>query len=195
MVRPFVDRYLDEVAEIVRTIDRDALTALVSGLAAVRARKGRLFMLGIGGSAANASHAVNDFRKIGGIETYAPTDNVAELTARTNDDGFETVFVRWLETSRLNADDAVFVLSVGGGSSTTSRNLVLAMEHARKVGAKVLSVVSRDGGAARGLSDVCVLVPVVEPTRITPHAEEWHAVVGHLVVNALCLPEAGGGAP
>jgi len=186
-MRTYIDTYLAEVVQVVERIDREAIAALVQRLADLRARQGRLFLLGVGGSAANASHAVNDFRKIAGIETYAPTDNVSELTARTNDEGFETVFVRWLETSRMGRNDAVLVLSVGGGSDKVSRNLFLAMERAREVGATVLSVVSRDGGAARRLSDVCVLIPVVCSERTTPHAEEWQGVIWHLVANALCL--------
>jgi D-sedoheptulose 7-phosphate isomerase len=140
---------------------------------------------GLGGSAANASHAVNDFRKIAGIEAYTPVDNVAELTAWTNDVGFDCVFVNWLDTSRLAARDCVMVLSVGGGSESTSHNLVLAMRRARAVGASIVSIVSRDGGAARQHSDACVLIPVVSEGNITPHAEGWQAVIWHLVVNAI----------
>lgn len=185
MLKDYIDTYLSETERIARSVDRAQIARMVEILQEVKGRNGRLFILGIGGSAANASHATNDFRKIAGIETYAPSDNVSELTAWTNDNGFEVVFVNWLKTSRLGGADAVLVLSVGGGSQTTSRNLVLAMEHARQAGAKILSIVSRDGGAAKTLSDACVLVPVVSPQRITPHAEGWQAVIWHLVANAL----------
>lgn len=182
---PYIGTYLDETVLIARTLDREALGAGLDLLAGVRDRGGRLFILGVGGSAGNASHAVNDFRKIAGIEAYAPTDNVSELTARTNDEGWETVFESWLRTSRLGARDAILVLSVGGGSATTSRNLVLALEYARSSGAPILGIVSRDGGRTKELADVTVLVPVVAPERITPHAEGWQAVIWHLWVNAL----------
>jgi D-sedoheptulose 7-phosphate isomerase len=181
----YVDRYLEETARIVQAIDRPALAAGVALLGAVRERGGRLFILGVGGSAGNASHAVNDFRKIAGIEAYAPTDNVSELTARTNDDGWETVFVNWLKTSHLGSKDALLVFSVGGGTPSTSRNLVLALEHAKALGASILGVVSRSGGRTRELADVTVLVPVVSEERVTPHAEGWQGVVWHLWVNAL----------
>ena len=181
----YIDTYLDETVRIAQGLDRGALAAAIGHLAALKARGGRLFILGVGGSAGNASHAVNDFRKIAGIESYAPTDNVSELTAWTNDVGWEVVFERWLQISRLGAKDSVLVFSVGGGSATTSRNLVLAMEHAKAVGATILAVVSRDGGRARELGDAAVLIPVVAPERVTPHAEGWQGVVWHLLVNAL----------
>lgn len=181
----FIETYLEETARIARELDRVALASAIRHLSALKARGGRLFILGVGGSAGNASHAVNDFRKIADIESYAPTDNVSELTAWTNDVGWEVVFERWLKTSRLRADDALLVFSVGGGSATTSLNLVLAMEHAKAVGATILAVVSRDGGRARELGDATVLIPVVAPERITPHAEGWQGVVWHLLVNAL----------
>jgi D-sedoheptulose 7-phosphate isomerase len=181
----YVQQYLRETVQIAQTIDADAMARAVDLLAELRARKGRLFILGVGGSAANASHATNDFRKIAGIETYAPTDNVSELTAWTNDVGWHAVFVEWLRTSQLREADAVLVFSVGGGNANVSRNLVLAMEHTKSVGAKLLSVVSRNGGRARELSDVCVLVPVVADERITPHAEGWQGVVWHCLVTAL----------
>ena len=185
MLKDYIDSYLAETVQIAQVIDRGQIAALVEALRGVRSAGGRLFILGVGGSAGNASHATNDFRKIAGIETYAPSDNVSELTAWTNDNGFETIFINWLKTSRLRANDALLVFSVGGGSPTTSRNLVMAMELARQVGAKILSIVSRDGGAAKQMSDVCVLVPVVSKDRITPHAEGWQGVVWHLVVNAM----------
>jgi len=181
----FVTQYLAETVQIAQALDRDALAEGLDRLRDLKAREGRLFILGVGGSAGNASHAVNDFRKIAGIEAYAPTDNVSELTARTNDDGWETVFLNWLKTSRLGPEDGILVLSVGGGSATTSRNLALAVEHARSVGALILGIVSRSGGRTRELADVAVLVPVVSPERVTPHAEGWQAVIWHLWVNAL----------
>jgi D-sedoheptulose 7-phosphate isomerase len=187
----YATNYLAETARIAQTIDAGAIVRMVEILQATRAAGKRLFILGVGGSAGNASHAVNDFRKIAKIEAYAPTDNVSELTAWTNDVGWHAVFIEWLKTSRLGAGDAVLVFSVGGGSATVSRNLVLAMEYAKEVDAKLLSVVSRNGGRARELSDVSVLVPVVSEERITPHAEGWQGVVWHCVVNALALSGSG----
>ena len=181
----YVSEYLEETAQIARTLDHPAMLAGLARLRRLKEEDGRLFILGVGGSAGNASHAVNDFRKLAGIEAYAPTDNVSELTARTNDDGWETVFASWLKTSRMQARDVVLVLSVGGGSATTSRNLVLALEYARSVGAGILGIVSRSGGRTRELADVTVLVPVLAEARITPHAEGWQAVIWHLWVNAL----------
>lgn len=183
--RNYISNYLQETRQISQTLDQDALRKGLERLQQLKADGGRLFILGVGGSAGNASHAVNDFRKIAGIEAYAPTDNVSELTARTNDDGWETVFVKWLETSRLNARDVVLVFSVGGGTATTSRNLVLALDYARKGGAGIVGIVSRDGGRTRELADVTVLIPVVAGERITPHAEGWQGIVWHLWVNAL----------
>lgn len=181
----YVDNYLDETARIAREIDRGAISRSVEELRGLRERGGRLFILGVGGSAANASHAVNDFRKIAKIESYTPTDNVAELTAWTNDDSWGGVFRNWLEGSRLNENDMLLILSVGGGSATTSRNLVDAMELGRKKQSRILAIVSRDGGRALDLAHVCILVPVVSDARITPHAEGWQAIVWHLLVNAL----------
>lgn len=180
-----MDTYLEETQEIIKQISREEIVKAVSILDALRKRQGRLFILGVGGSAANASHAVNDFRKIGGIETYAPTDNVSELTARTNDEGWETTFSEWLKTSKINSQDAVLVLSVGGGSETTSLNIVNALKIAKEQGASILSIVSRNGGYAKEVSDACILIPVVEETRITPHAEGWQGVIWHLLVNAI----------
>lgn len=181
----YIDSYLEETVRIAEAVDRNALRSALDLLSRLKVGGGRLFILGVGGSAGNASHAVNDFRKIAGIEAYAPTDNVSELTAWTNDVGWEVVFERWLKTSKLNAKDCLLVFSVGGGSATTSRNLVLAMEYAKTVGASILSVVSRDGGKAKELGDVTVLIPVVAPDRVTPHAEGWQGVVWHLLVNGL----------
>lgn len=181
----YVQQFLEETRQIAEQIDQSSINRAIKLLQNVKAAEGRLFILGVGGSAGNASHAVNDFRKIANIETYAPTDNVSELTAWVNDSSWEVTFINWLKTSRLKPGDMILVLSVGGGSATTSLNLVRAMEYGREVGAKIISIVSRDGGRARHLSDVCVQVPVVAVDRITPHAESWQAVIWHLMVNAL----------
>jgi D-sedoheptulose 7-phosphate isomerase len=181
----YIETYLEETMAIARAIDRSQVVVAIDLLRKLRVVEGRLFILGVGGSAGNASHAVNDFRKIAGIEAYAPTDNVSELTAWTNDVGWEVVFERWLRTSHLGPKDALLVFSVGGGSATTSRNLVRAMEFAKQVGAKIIAVVSRDGGRARELGDAAILVPVITLERITPHAEGWQGVLWHMLVNAL----------
>ena len=181
----YVARYLEQSHEVIHALDQSALVAMIDELARLRQRGGRVFILGVGGSAANASHAVNDLRKIAGIESYAPTDNVAELTARTNDDGWETTFVEWLKTSRLDPDDALLILSVGGGSAGTSGNLVCALEYAEQVGAKILGIVSRSGGKTRECADVCVMIPPQADDTITPLAESFQALVWHCVVNAL----------
>jgi D-sedoheptulose 7-phosphate isomerase len=181
----YASDHLDEAARILRQIDADAIERAADLLAAVRSRGGRLFFLGVGGSAANCSHAVNDFRKLAGFEAYAPTDNVPELTARVNDEGWETVFEAWLKGSRLRADDAVFVFSVGGGSleKNISSNLVRALEYARQVGAAILGIVGRDGGYTGQVADACVIIPTVNPATVTPHAEAFQAVVWHLLVS------------
>lgn len=181
----YIDTYLEETSNIVASIDRGDIAAVMTLLEGVKAGGGRLFILGVGGSAANASHAVNDFRKIAGIEAYAPTDNVSELTARTNDDGWDTVFCEWLKTSHLEPADALLILSVGGGAEGVSPNLVKAIDFARQQGAKVAGIVSRDGGYTRKNADACVLIPVVSDKRITPHAEGWQGVVWHLVANGI----------
>jgi len=188
----YVANYLNEVVEIVNKIDRSSIVAFAQQIQDLRTTGGRLFILGVGGSAANASHAVNDFRKIAGIECYSALDNVSELTARINDEGWDSSLSEWLKTSKLTPEDALLILSVGGGSSTTSQNLVRAMQYAKFVNASVLSLVSRDGGKAKEMSDVCVLIPVVHKARITPHAEEWQAILWHMVVSAVssCLIEA-----
>jgi len=177
--------YFLEAARICAEMDPARVEAMAAGLVTVRERGGRLFILGVGGSAANASHAVNDFRKLCGIETYAPTDNVSELTARTNDEGWETVFSEWLRISRLNAKDAVLVFSVGGGNAErqVSVNLIRALEVARERGASIFGIVSRDGGYTAKAGDVVVLVPVVHDDRVTPHAEGFQAVVWHCLVS------------
>jgi len=181
----FTQQFLDEVSEVVKKIDVQAVDRLVALLAHTRASGGRLFVLGVGGSAGNASHAVNDFRKITSIEAYAPTDNVSELTARTNDEGWSTVFERWLRVSHLRTDDMLLIFSVGGGNleKQVSPNLVEALKYARTVGAKVGGIVGRDGGYTAQVADACVLVPVVNPAHITPHSEAFQAVIWHLLVS------------
>ena len=178
-------QHLKETAEIVSRLNPDDCEKCVAELRAVRDRGGRLFILGVGGSAANASHAVNDFRKLAGLECYAPTDNVSELTARTNDEGWASVFVEWLRGSRLNAKDAVLVFSVGGGNleQNVSPNLVTALQLAKQVGARVIGVVGRDGGYTAKVADACVIVPTVNPSNVTPHCEAFQAVVWHLFVS------------
>lgn len=181
----FAEKFLAEAAEIVQRLDRTSLEKAAKMIGELRATGGRLFILGVGGSAANASHAVNDFRKIAGIEAYAPTDNVSELTARTNDEGWATVFEAWLKTSKLQARDAVLVFSVGGGDveRNVSPNLVAALKLAKAVGAKIIGVVGRDGGYTAKVADACVLIPVVNPVHVTPHSEAFQAVVWHLLVS------------
>jgi D-sedoheptulose 7-phosphate isomerase len=177
--------YIADATRILAQLDAGAIERMVGLLAELRERGGRLFFLGVGGSAANAAHAVNDFRKIAQIESYAPTDNVSELTARTNDEGWETVFVQWLRGSHLSRRDMVFVLSVGGGDleKNISPNLVRALEYARAVGATVCGIVGRNGGYTAKVADACVLVPTVNPATVTPHAEAFQAVVWHLMVS------------
>ena len=188
----FTEQYLREAVRIAEQLDAAAIESVVAALAGTRARGGRLFILGVGGSAANASHAVNDFRKIAGMEAYAPTDNVSELTARTNDEGWAGVFESWLRTSRLRADDCILVLSVGGGDleKSVSPNLVLALRYARSVGARIAAIVGRDGGYAAQVADACVIVPTVNPVHVTPHTEAFQAVVWHLVVSHPALKQA-----
>ena len=181
----YSEKHLNEVCQIIESIDVEVIESMVKLLAQVRTDGGRLFFLGVGGSAGNCSHAVNDFRKIAEFESYAPTDNVSELTARTNDEGWDTVFVEWLKTSRLSERDAVFVFSVGGGDleKNVSPNLVKALQYAKAVGAGITGVVGRDGGFTATVADVCVIVPTVNPETITPHAEAFQAVVWHLLVS------------
>jgi D-sedoheptulose 7-phosphate isomerase len=182
---PYAAQHLKETAEILAKINPDDCERCVAELRALRERGGRLFILGVGGSAANASHAVNDFRKIAGIECYAPTDNVSELTARTNDEGWQTVFSEWLRVSRLCAKDAVLVFSVGGGSleKNVSPNLVHALKLARQVDARVIGIVGKDGGYTARVADACVIVPTVNASSITPHTEAFQAVLWHLFVS------------
>src|SRR3989344_5695567 len=184
MPKDHIATYLDEVAEIAKKIDQGSIHKTVKILKGVREKKGRLFILGVGGSAANASHAVNDFRKIAHIQSYSPTDNVAELTARVNDDGWDSVFVKWLEHNHLNPNDAVMVFSVGGGNAekNISANIVHALIHAKDRGAKIIGIVSRDGGYTAKVADACVLVPVVNPENVTAHAESWQAVLWHAII-------------
>jgi len=178
-------QHLSETGRIIDQLDSATLEKMVDLLLLVRERGGRLFFLGVGGSAANASHAVNDFRKIAGFECYAPTDNVSELTARTNDEGWASVFVEWLRGSRLRKEDAVMVFSVGGGNleKNVSPNLVSALQYAREVGAAILGVIGRDGGYTAKVADVCCLIPTVNPMNVTPHSEAFQGVVWHLLVS------------
>jgi D-sedoheptulose 7-phosphate isomerase len=188
----FTTQYLEEVVQIARTLDRAAVDRAVAVLAGVRADGGRLFVLGVGGSAANASHAVNDFRKICGFDAYAPTDNVSELTARINDEGWEGALAAWLRGSRLGARDGLLVFSVGGGDAArgVSVNLVRALEHAKAVGAKVVGIVGRASGYTAQVADACVVVPTVSAANVTPHAEAFQAVVWHLFVSHPALKTA-----
>ena len=195
----FVDRYLEEAREVAARIDRSAVERLVDLLVDVREKGGRLFVLGVGGSAGNASHAVNDFRKICGLEAYAPTDNVSELTARVNDEGWEVAYANWLLGSRISAKDCLFVFSVGGGDveRNVSPNLVRAMQVAKAAGASVTGVVGRTGGALRELADCCILVPTINPSNLTAQVEAmqalfWHLVVTHpaLLTSTFTCPEA-----
>jgi D-sedoheptulose 7-phosphate isomerase len=181
----YARQHLQEAARIIERLEPDAIERMVDALASVRSRGGRLFFLGVGGSAGNCSHAVNDFRKLAGFEAYAPTDNVSELTARTNDEGWDTVFASWLAGSRLRREDGVFVLSVGGGSleRNISANLVRALEYATTVGATIVGIVGRDGGHTARVADACVVIPTVNPDTITPHSEAFQAVIWHLLVS------------
>jgi D-sedoheptulose 7-phosphate isomerase len=181
----YTQEHLEETVAILQRLDVAAIEKIVTLLAQIRAQEGRIFFLGVGGSAANCSHAVNDFRKLLGIECYSPTDNVSELTARINDEGWESSFVNWLKVSRLNDRDAMFVLSVGGGSSekNISLNLVAAVNYARQTGAKIIGIVGRDGGHTATLADASVIVPTVNPKTVTPHTEALQAVIWHLLVS------------
>ena len=181
----YAKQHLDEAVEIIKKIDVAAIEKMADLLTQVKTDGGRIFFLGVGGSAGNCSHAVNDFRKIVGIESYAPTDNVSELTARTNDEGWASIFVEWLKISRLNSKDMLFIFSVGGGNleKNISPNLVEALKHAKKVGSKVIGVVGRDGGFTAQNSDACVIVPTVNPDNVTPHSEAFQAVIWHLLVS------------
>jgi len=181
----FVKQFLSEASQIIDQLNLVEIEKSVELLAKTRQSDGRLFVLGVGGSAANASHAVNDFRKIAGIEAYAPTDNVSELTARTNDDGWATVFSRWLAVSKLKPNDTLLILSVGGGNleKNVSPNLVSALQYAQKMGSKVIGIVGRDGGYTAKVADACIIIPTPNPENTTPHAEAFQAVVWHLLVS------------
>ncbi|MCX6946271.1 MAG: SIS domain-containing protein [Verrucomicrobia bacterium] len=181
----YTQQHIDETEAILKKIDPARVEEMAELLSETKVRGGRLFFLGVGGSAANCSHAVNDFRKIVGIESYAPTDNVSELTARTNDEGWSTIFAEWLKTSRLGERDVVFVMSVGGGSleKNISPNLVSALQYAKSVGAKILGILGRDGGYTASVADACCIVPTVNPETITPHSEAFQAVIWHLLVS------------
>jgi D-sedoheptulose 7-phosphate isomerase len=188
----FTRQFLAEATRVIEGLDVDAIERVVALLVDTRARRGRLFILGVGGSAGNASHAVNDFRKLVGMEAYAPTDNVSELTARTNDEGWASVFEGWLRVSRLGPDDLVMVFSVGGGdlARNVSPNLVAALQYAKRVSARVVGVVGRDGGYTAEVADACVIVPTVNPEHVTPHAEALQGVVWHLLVTHPALKAA-----
>lgn len=181
----FTQQYLAEASQILLQLDTDAVDRVAALLAETRARGGRLFILGVGGSAANASHAVNDFRKLVGLEAYAPTDNVSELTARINDEGWASVFEGWLRVNRVGTNDAVLVFSVGGGNAekNVSPNLVVALQYVKDVGARVIGIVGRDGGYTAQVADACVIVPTVNSAHVTPHTEAFQAVIWHLLVS------------
>jgi len=181
----YIDKYFEEMNQITEEIDKGEINRIVGLINNVRKNKGRIFFIGSGGGSANASHAVNDFRKIAGIESYTPTDNVSELTARTNDDGWESVFVEYLKTSKLNKNDMVFVFSVGGGNEkkNISVNIVKALKYAKNIGAKISGIVGRDGGYTKKLSDACVVIPTVNEKTVTPHTEALQGVIWHLIVS------------
>jgi len=181
----YIDNYLSQAAKIIGLIDKKAVKGMVDILIKLRKSSGRLFILGVGGGAGNAGHAVNDFRKIAGIESYCPTDNVSELTARINDDGWDSSYANWLKVSRLNAKDCIFVFSVGGGNAekNISNNLVQALKYAKKVGAKIIGVVGRDGGYTAKVADAAVIVATIDPETVTPHTESFQALVWHMIVS------------
>ena len=185
MYKDYIDSYLKETQQIAEKLDREQINNMINVLKAVRDQKGRLFIIGVGGGAGHASHAVNDFRKLAGIEAYTPVDNVSEITARTNDDGFHTIFSNWLLGSNLGDKDTVLVFSVGGGNSekNISPNIIEALKLAKEVGAKVLGIVGRDGGYTAQVADATVIVPVINSENVTPHTEEFQAVVWHLIVS------------
>lgn len=177
--------YLDEMHQIINKIDENLIERMVRQLVELRKNGGRLFFLGVGGGAGNSTHAVNDFRKIAGFEAYTPSDNISELTARVNDDGWNTVFVNWLKGSRIGSNDGIFVFSVGGGNEekNISTNIVEALKYAKSVGAKIFGIVGRDGGYTARSADACVIIPTVNPETITPHTEAFQAVIWHLIVS------------
>ncbi len=181
----FIEKYLGEAIQLLSRLDHEKILRAVELLGETRARGGRLFLLGIGGGAANASHAVNDFRKLVGLEAYAPTDNVSELTARTNDEGWGTIFANWLKTSRLRSEDLLMIFSVGGGNleKNISPNLVSALQYAKRVGARAIGIVGRDGGFTAQMADCCILIPTLNPEHVTPHTESLQGLVWHLLVS------------
>ncbi len=191
MTENYIDAYFREVMDVVNRLDKKAIGGIVTDLAGIKKNQGRLFILGVGGSAANASHTVNDFRKICGMECYAPTDNVSELTARVNDDGWETVFVKWLRTSRLNDKDGILILSVGGGNAekNISVNLIKAIDLAKERKSRIIGIVGKDGGYTAKNATSCVVIPVVNESTITPHSESFQSVVLHMVVTHPDLKE------
>lgn len=180
-----VDSFIDEAGGILEKIDKDTIEKMIEIILDIRKQKGRLFFIGVGGGAGNCSHAVNDFRKIAGIESYTPVDNISELTARTNDEGWETVFSAWLRSSNLNAKDGLFVFSVGGGNKekNISANIVHALEYARTKNARIVGVVGRDGGYTRSVADACLVIPTVNPEHVTAHTEAFQAVIWHLIIS------------
>lgn len=190
----YIDSYLQNIEKIAKTLDKKLIEKAIDLIIETRKKGGRLFILGVGGSAGNASHAVNDFRKLVGIEAYAPTDNVSELTARANDDGWDTIFVNWLKGSKLNSNDCIFVISVGGGNEekNISVNIVNALKYSKEVNAKIFGIVGRDGGYTAKVADVAIIVPTIDSEMITPLTESFHAVVWHLMVShpALKVQEA-----
>ena len=181
----YIEEYIEEVKKITEQIDKNEIKKIVDLIYDLKQKNGRIFFIGAGGGAGNSTHAVNDFRKIAGIESYAPTDNVSELTARTNDEGWETVFVEYLKTSKLNKNDMVFVFSVGGGSKekNISLNIVRALEYTNKIGAKICGVVGRDGGYTKKVADACVVIPTINKKTITPHTEAYQGVIWHMIVS------------
>ena len=184
-IKDYIELYLSEVVEITLKIDKKEIAKAVNILLKLKERNGRLFFLGVGGGAGNASHAVNDFRKIAGIESYTPTDNVSELTARVNDDGWDTVFINWLKGSKLNSNDCIFVFSVGGGNDekNISVNLVKALQYSKKIGSDIIGVVGRDGGYTAQAAKACIVIPSLDKDTITPHTESFQAVLWHLIVS------------
>jgi len=188
----YISAFLDDATTIIKKLDRTTIRTMSRILQDIRKNGGRLFILGVGGGAGHASHAVNDFRKIAGIESYAPTDNVSELTARVNDDGWETVFVHWLKGSRLVAKDCIFVFSVGGGNAekNVSVNLVNALKYSKQIGAKIIGIVGRDGGYTAKVADACVIIPTVNETTVTPQTEAFQAIIWHLLVSSPALQKS-----
>ncbi len=184
-IKEYIDQYLNEVTQITSMIDKAEIEKMISVLLKIKNDNGRMFMLGVGGSAGNASHAVNDFRKIAGMECYAPTDNVSELTARVNDDGWDSSFVNWLKGSRLNKNDCLFIFSVGGGNSekNVSVNIVNSLKYAKETGSSVIGIVGKDGGYTAKVADACVIIPTVNKDSVTPHSEAFQAVIWHLLVT------------